>query len=112
MLIFYLTYMEEINFIKWKAIGTKSIQDWIVTCYFEVSVSLYKKLDAYHDSVLTLLFKHPSLQDIELNATFNKDGNNWLSFQGDHGMIKLDINLEDKFFVGYILTSNVFLKLW
>jgi len=48
--------MEKIIYIKGKDIKTKSIDDSIVTCHFEISVKTYEKLHKHYDDVLTLLF--------------------------------------------------------
>jgi len=104
--------MEQIIYIKGKDIKTKSIDDSIVTCHFEISVKTYEKLHKHYDDVLTLLFTWEWIEDIEIKATFNKDWSNSLSYQWDHAMIKLDIILPSLLFVGYILTSNIHIKLW
>ena len=99
------------QFIKWKGIITKSIDDLVISAYFEVSSEIYYRLCKSINKVLYL--------DIELNwnvcrfnANINTEPKNYLMFVEDHWVVKLDILIEDILLIWYIIKWNITLTIW
>lgn len=84
--------MNKINFIKWKWLITKSIDDYVVTAYFEISIPLYEVIHKHIWEVLTL---EVSLWDTKYNFNCYIDTSvkTYLTHCWDHAMLRLDIHL-------------------
>lgn len=98
--------MNELNFIKWKGLITKSINDWVVWAWFECSVILYEKLHKYIDKALTLSIEY-NWTTIELDCNICTDNSTYLQFVKDHGVVKLDIIMKDILLSWFIIAGNI-----
>lgn len=103
--------MYPIKFIKGKWIVTKSIDDFVITAYFEISTELYEKIHNYLDKVLQLNVKIWS-ESYSYDCNIDTSVRNYLTHCIDHAMIRLDIhmkNLTDVILVWNIIIWDLFL---
>ena len=98
--------MNELIFVKWKWLITKSIDDLVVWGYFECSKDLYYQLT---NSINKVMIMKITLWEnsIELNCNINTDTKSYLQFIEDHWLVKLDIILPDILLSGYILKWEI-----
>ena len=98
--------MNELIFVKWKWLITKSIDDLVVWGYFECTKELYYQLINCINKVMVMQI---TLEDntIELNCNINTDTKSYLQFIEDHGLVKLDIILPHILLSGYILKWEI-----
>jgi hypothetical protein len=101
---------EEIRFVKWKGLITKSIDDCIVWWHFEISTKLYEMIHKYVEKNLEIEIEL-NWNSILLDASINTDTKNYLSYQWDHWLVKLDILIKDILLAWYILKGNIFINL-
>jgi hypothetical protein len=101
--------MYEINFIKWKWLITKSIDELIVWAWFEVSIQLYELLLKQVDKVMTLYIES-DWKEIQFDTYICTDTWTYLVFKWDHAIVRLDIVLPSILLSSYILKWNI--KLW
>lgn len=101
--------MENLNFVKWKWLITKSIDNLVIWAWFECSIETYYILCKSINKVMTLSIELDS-NIIELNCSINTDTNNYLSFQWTHWLVKLDIIFPDVLLSGYILKWNIWIN--
>jgi len=101
---------QEIQFIKWKNLSTKSIDDLVVSAFFEINTAMYEIIHKHINKVL-LLEIELKWNKIELNCNINTDTKWYISYSDDHWVLRLDIVLPDELLVWYILKWNIFLTL-
>lgn len=101
--------MNKIKFVKWKWITTKSIEDLVVTCYFECSKELYFKLCSNKDSIMNIELTY-EWTTINLDCNLCTDTKWYLQFVEDHWLIKLDIYITNPLLIWYILCSDIILN--
>lgn len=85
--------MNKINFIKWKGLVTKSIDDYVVSAYFEISIPLYEQIHKHINEVLKLevtIWDHVVTYDCNIDTSVK----NYITHCWDHAMIRLDIHLK------------------
>ena len=98
--------MNELTFIKWKGLITKSINDLVIWAWFECSVQLYEQLHKCIDKALTLSIEY-NWTTIELNCNICRDTKTYLQFVEDHWIVRLDIIMKDILLSWFILKWNI-----
>lgn len=101
---------QEIKFIKGKHLWTKSIDDLVVTWFFEISKDMYEKAHKCVNKVLTLDVEYNWLVN-QFNCTICTDTRGYLTWADTHWVLKLDIVISDILLVWFILKWNIFLTL-
>ena len=102
--------MYPINFIKWKWLITKSIDDLVVWWWFELSLDLYEKIHKYVNKPLKLIAQYDWITE-EFDCSICLDTKNHLQFVVDHWIVKLDIIIKNPLLIWYIIKSNIFLEI-
>ena len=96
----------EIDFIKWKWLITKSINDLVIWAWFEIPVWLYETLHKYINQVLILKIEL-DWESIELNCNVCRDTKTYLQFVDDHWIVRLDIIFPNILLAWYILKWKI-----
>lgn len=100
----------DITFVKWKWLITKSIDDDVITGWFECWIDLYEKLHKALNKPLKLNIELDWLIT-ELDCNICTDTRNYLSFVEDHWLVKLDIIIFNIWLIWLILKWNLKLKI-
>lgn len=101
---------QQIKFIKWKNLLTKSINDLVVTAFFEISKDMYEKVHNYINKNLVLEIEYNWISK-DFSCSICTDTKGYINWADDHWVLKLDIILEDILLCGFILKWNIFLTL-
>lgn len=102
--------MNDLIFVKWKCLITKSVDDSVITAWFECTVPMYEQLHRVINKPLELSIEL-NWESIELKCNINTDTKNYLWFIDDHWIVKLDIVLPDILLTWYILKWNIKLNI-
>lgn len=97
----------EIEFIKWKNLITKSVDDLTLTGWFSCWIDLYSKLHLQLNKALTIKLEADNWESIELKCNINTETKNYIWFVEDHWVFKLDILFPDILLSGYLFTSKL-----
>jgi hypothetical protein len=98
--------MNDLNFVKGKWLITKNIDVFVISCWFECWVPLFEELLKCIDKSMKLSIDF-WWTIVELDCNISKDTSNYLSFQWDHWLVKLDVILPDKLLLGYIVIWKI-----
>lgn len=100
----------DIWFIKWKNLITKSVDDLILTWWFECSIDLYQKLHTLINQPLVLIIESEWLTQ-EFNCNINTETKNYIWFVEDHWVFKLDILFPDILLTWFLFKWKLSLKI-
>ncbi len=102
----------KIEFISWKGISTKSIDDRVITAHFTVPPDFIAKDFINKPLVLTIFAKDQEV-NMEVDASMCTDPGTSYYYNPTHDTyaIKLDISLPDLLLMWFIFTSHLDLKI-
>lgn len=102
-----------ISFIKGKNLWTKSIEDLVVTWYFEISTQLYEEIHKHTNEIITLEIEYNWVV-LEFDSNINTDTKSWITYCDWHWVLRLDVILHKKEFLCFIPFGNIslILKKW
>jgi hypothetical protein len=101
----------DIVFIKWKNLITKSVDDLVLTWWFECWIDLYNQLHLQLNKPLKLIMQTDDWLVQEFNANINTDTKNYIWFVEDHWVFKLDILFPDILLTGFLFKAKLFLNI-
>lgn len=103
--------MYNIWFIKWKNLITKSVDDLILTWWFECGIDLYQVLHTLINKPLVLILESDDWLVQELNCNINTETKNYIWFVEDHWVFKLDVLFPDILLTGFLFKCKLYLKI-
>ena len=100
----------KIEFIKWKNLLTKSINDLVVGWWFECDIKLYEQLHKQVGAVLKLHMEYNWAIEI-VDCMICTDTKTYLQFVDDHWIVRLDIIIKDILLSWFIIKADLYLEL-
>lgn len=101
--------MYEVKFVKWKNVSTKN--EWVITIFIETNEQLFEILRHSYDKVFHISIEYNWEKFKEFPCNINTDWNNSVTWQKDHGLIKIDIIWWDVIPVIFLTGGNLFINI-
>jgi hypothetical protein len=98
----------EIQYIKWKNLSTKNINDKCISWFFECSVDTWYKIQKQFNSILKLELEWNWIIN-QFDCTICQEMKKPISFNKDSAMVKLDIFLPNLSLLWTIFESTLYL---
>ena len=100
----------EIEFIKWKWIVTKDIDEWLISISCQIPIKMYEKLHNYIWKTLTLEVTHNDSVN-EYITYIDEDVSTPIWFSNWHWVVKLKVIVKNRLLLWTVITGTLKLKL-